>query len=52
MKGAGNSDDRFNVSNVLFSMVDSVADLGNSGSNSSLSVNIVCKGDCCVTATK
>ena len=40
-KGTSNSDDFFNVSNVLFSMVDGFADSGDSGNNGSVGIDIM-----------
>ena len=45
-EGTGNSDDIFDISDVLFTVVDSVADSGDGGNNGSVSANIICEGNC------
>ena len=50
--GTGNSDDFFNISDILFTMVDSVANLGDGGYNGSVGVDIICEGNCLTCLAK
>ena len=47
-----NSNDLFNVGNVLFIVMDGVSDLSDGRDNSVVSFNIVCEGNCCVYSAK
>ena len=52
MKGAGDSDDFFNVPNICFAVVDGVADLSDGGDDGLVGVGVICKGDCRMHSAK
>ena len=49
---SGDSDDLLDVSNVLFSVINGVADLGDSSDDGAVGIDVVCERNCLMCSAK